>query len=109
MKLPINHTIRMTRDTTETISFSAVTPSSITGVYFTVKKSIDQAENTFQKTIGNGVTQTENGYVIKISPTDTASLPEGEYVYDLKIVYGSDKKQLLRGPFELDRGVTENA
>ncbi len=109
MKLPIIHTIEMTRDTTETISFSAVTPVDITGVYFTVKKSIDQAENTFQKTLGNGVTQTENGYVVKISPTDTVSLPEGEYIYDLKIVYGSDKKQLLKGRFELNRGVTENA
>lgn len=109
MQLPYVHKIKMTRDTTKTLPFSvAGLPSAITGVYFTVKKNINQETATFQKTLSNGVSISGDKYIVRIAPSDTASLAPGDYVYDLKIVYGSDKTALLTGVFELLRGVTEN-
>lgn len=109
MELPIIHTIKMVPDTTKTLTFSVTgLPSEITGVYFTVKKNFDQDGNTFQKTLNDGVSISGSKYIVRIAPSDTASLPSGDYVYDLKIVYGSDKSVLLGGPFELLRRVTGN-
>lgn len=109
-KLPYIHKMKMTRDTTEEFTFSVSgLPDAITGVYFTVKKSINQTDNTFQKTLSDGVTVDGDQYKVTISPSDTANLEPGAYVYDLKIVYGANKKQLMFGAFELDRGVAENA
>ena len=107
-KLPYIHKMKMTRDTTEEFSFyvSGVI-DEVTGAYFTVKKSINQADPTFQKTLSNGISVEDDRYTVTISPSDTVNLDPGQYVYDVKIVYGSNKKQLMTGIFELDRGVTE--
>lgn len=108
-KLPIIHKMTVIRDDTEVITFSVRDlPSAITGVYFTVKKSVEQDTATFQKSLSDGVAITGDTYIVTIAPTDTANLAPGWYTYDLKIVCGSYKKTLMKGAFEILRGVTEN-
>lgn len=108
-KLPYIHKMTVIRDNTEVITFSVRDlQSAITGVYFTVKKSVEQDTATFQKSLSDGVTTTGDTYIVTIAPTDTVNLAPGSYVYDLKIVCGSYKKTLMKGTFEILRGVTEN-
>lgn len=108
-KLPYIHKMTVIRDDTEIITFSVRDlPSAITGVYFTVKKSINQSTVTFQKTLSNGITTSDGKYIVTIAPSDTVNLEPGFYTYDLKIVCGSYKKTLMKGAFEILRGVTEN-
>lgn len=107
-KLPYIHKMKMTRDTTEEFTFYVSgLPDTISAVYFTVKKSINQNVYTFQKTLSNGISVENDMYTVTISPSDTVNVDPGQYVYDLKIVYGANKKRLLTGVFELDRGVTD--
>lgn len=109
MKLPYVHKMTVIRDDTETVAFSVRDlPSAITGVYFTVKKSVEQDTATFQKSLSDGVAITGDTYIVTIAPTDTANLAPGWYTYDLKIVCGSYKKTLMTGPFEIRKGVTDN-
>ena len=109
-KLPIVHKMTVIRDDTETLTFSVANlPSAITGVYFTVKKSVEQDTNTFQKSLSSGVAVSGGKYIVTIAPTDTANIAPGWYTYDLKIICGSYKKTLMTGAFEVRRGVTENA
>lgn len=107
-KLPYIHKMKMTRDTTEEFTFYVSgLPDTISAVYFTVKKSINQNVYAFQKTLSNGISVENDIYTVTISPSDTVNLDPGQYVYDLKIIYGANKKRLLTGVFELDRGVTD--
>lgn len=109
-KLPYKHKMTVIRDTTETLTFSVTNlPSAITGVYFTVKKNIEQDTATFQKSLSSGVAVSGGKYIVTIAPTDTSEITPGWYVYDLKIICGSYKKTLMTGPFEVLKGVTENA
>lgn len=108
-KLPYKHKMSMIRDTTETFTFSVMNLStSISAVYYTVKKTVNQDVVTFQKTLSNGITNSDGTYTVTIAPSDTVNLEPGSYVYDLKIIYGSNKKVLLSGDLELLRGVTED-
>lgn len=108
-KLPYIHKMTVIRDDTEIITFSVRDlPSAITGVYFTVKKSVEQNTATFQKSLSDGVAVSGDTYIVTIAPSDTVNLAPGQYTYDLKIVCGSYKKTLMKGAFEILRGVTEN-
>ena len=109
-KIPYVHNMAMIRDTTESFTFSVTNLSaSISAVYYTVKKTVNQDVATFQKTLSNGITTSDGKYIVTIAPSDTVNLEPGFYDYDLKIIYGSNKKVLMKGRLELLKGVTEDA
>ena len=55
-------------------------------LYFTVKKDAYSTDVVIQKTRGNGITITEDGYIhIRLESDDTAELDYGTYGYDISI------------------------
>lgn len=84
-------TVKLVRGNTGVFKVScvndALTPEPIpfvTGdtVYFTVKKTIKDDVETFQKTI---TTFDDGKAVIKLMPADTKELLPGKYVYDIRV------------------------
>ena len=79
-----NKTISITRGDTGTFSLNITTANgtdydySNDTVLFTVKRSVYEANHLIQKQVVYG----EN---IVIEPNDTASLPYGEYWYDVQV------------------------
>lgn len=56
------------------------------GIWFTVKSSYETIGFVFQKTLGAGINQNDDGsWNIQIDAEDTAELKTGEYVCDVKI------------------------
>jgi hypothetical protein len=55
-------------------------------IWFSVKTKYEDFSILFQKSIGFGITQNEDGsWNIKIEPHDTAEMKPGKYVCDVKI------------------------
>lgn len=76
--------------------------------YFSCKKSIEDDEYTFQKSLGNGITKVETGkYKIRIAPEDTHNLEVGTYIYDLQIGIGADIYTIMTGPLVIEKEITE--
>lgn len=77
-------------------------------MYFTVKPNAKTDPATFQKSIGNGITysQTDKKYHVVISPTDTAELSYGVYVYDITVKKDNDRFTVVKGKFTVDYEVT---
>lgn len=82
----------------------------IEGVTFSCKKSTQDTEYVFQKTLGDGIEYStdEEGarYDVHIAPEDTAELPVRRYSYDLEVEIGSDIFTLLLGRIDLVADVT---
>lgn len=77
-------------------------------MYFTVKANANTTDVSFQKSIGNGITysQTDKKYHIVISPTDTANLNYGFYLYDITVKKENDRFTVVKGKFTIDYEVT---
>ena len=76
------------------------------GAFFSCKKNYTDAENTFQKSLGDGITKIDDGqYAVRVAPEDTADLEHGKYFYDLEIEINGDVFTLLKGVLELERDV----
>ena len=55
-------------------------------LYFTVKKDAYSTDIVIQKTRGNGITKTDDGYIhVRLESDDTAELDYGTYGYDITI------------------------
>lgn len=76
--------------------------------YFSCKKTIDDENYTFQKSLENGITKVETGkYKVRIAPSDTHNLELGNYIYDLQIGIGEDIYTIMLGPLSIEKEITE--
>ena len=93
----------------DTLSFGLVIEGldqNLETAYFTCKKNLSDTSGIFQKSLGNGITLTDEGYVIRIAPEDTRYLEAGKYFYDLQIGVNSDIFTVLKGVLEIEQDVT---
>ena len=82
---------------------NAVTADS---AYFTCRKNIS-SNPVFQKSLGNGITQSDGVMTVRVAPADTASIyMGGMFLYDFQIGIGSDKYTLMKGVLEIEQEVT---
>lgn len=74
-------------------------------VYFTVKRSADLTEKTFQKVITTFVNGNAEVFILH---EDTKDLPIRAYVYDIQITFadGMVKTPIPASPFILEKEVT---
>ena len=63
--------------------------------------------NLFKKSLGNGITKTDDGYVVRVAPADTKNAEIGKYFYDLQIGVNNDIFTVLKGVLELTYDVSE--
>ena len=83
-------------------------PFDITNALFVARKDYNNPTALFEKVLGDGIEQVDDGlYSVKVSPEDTADDAVGRYVYQLKVMYGSDVYTVMRGILELESEVEE--
>lgn len=81
---------------------------SLDSVLFTVKKDWNNTSFNFQKTLEDGVVESEEGiYTVRIAPEDTKDMRVGQYYYDLQISKDDDVMTICRGVFEILYDVSE--
>lgn len=79
----------------------------VTEAYFSVKRYIDDTSYLIQKTLGNGITQEEQGlWIVRLSPADTFGLSLDTYFYDVQLNFGEDTITPMKGKFELTYDIT---
>lgn len=76
-------------------------------VLFSCKRRSSDSAYVFQKTIGDGITETKDGrYIVRIAPEDTERLSVGEYVYDVELRANGDVFTIMRGKLKIVPDVT---
>lgn len=77
-------------------------------MYFTVKNNFKSTPVMFQKSIGNGITysQEDEMYHLRVDPIDTNDFSYGVYVYDIEVKKNNDRFTVAKGKFILDYEVT---
>lgn len=75
--------------------------------YFSCKKSANDTEYIFQKTITDGISKVETGkYRVRVAPTDTKDIKAGSYRYDLQIGVNGDIFTVLKGEIAIMEDIT---
>ena len=82
------------------------TPITVDSAYFTCKKDISLSERTFQKSLENGISQSEGLITVRVAPEDTKEVDEGNYFYDFQIGVGDDVFTIMIGMLTLMQDVT---
>lgn len=85
--------------------------TDLTDAYFSCKKNKDDTEYLFQKSLGDGITKTEETetsktYEIVVAPEDTEDAEDGNYFYDLQIQVGEDVFTPLLAILKIEKDVT---
>ena len=81
-------------------------------MYFTMKKEDKDKSVVLQKTLGNGITKTDDSetesYLLVIDATDTDGLlTDYAYLFDIEIVSGTAKRTIVKGTITLDTDITQ--
>lgn len=80
-------------------------PMEVDTAFFTLKKRLT-GEQLFQKSIGNGISQSEGMMNVRIAPEDTRELDEGIYFYDFCVGIGQDIYTIMKGSFTIQWDAT---
>lgn len=81
-------------------------PVEVDSAFFTCKKIATGSEIEFQKSLGNGISQTDMLMTVRIAPGDTRELNAGEYFYDFVIGVGDDVFTIKNGILTIEQDVT---
>lgn len=106
--------IAMRRADIKWVRFLVYTPDGqktdidFSNIYFTVKKTFNDHQPLFQKTLKDGLIHKLDAgdYLFKIEPADTELLVIGNYVFDIQIMYKSIIKESFVGNFVVKEEVT---
>ena len=81
----------------------------ITEITFSVKKTKQSVDYAFQKTLDNGITETDTlKYRIDIAPEDTINLVPGEYIYDIEVKINRAVYTVMMGNILIKEDITTN-
>lgn len=81
-------------------------PVTVDSAYMTCKKRPSDTEKVFQKSLNNGIEQSDGFMLVRVAPEDTKEVDEGEYFYDLQIGVGDDVFTLMIGVLTLEQDIT---
>lgn len=96
------YNIKMVKGDTESFGFELEGVENLDAAYFSCKRNSQDENYLFQKSLNNGITKrTENQYVVRITPDNTALLEPGQYWYDLEISKNGDIFTIFRGVLDL--------
>ena len=104
-----NSNITMTKG--DTVAFNVImmdkeeNPITVDTAFFTVKKRLT-GEQIFQKSIGDGISQSEGIMSVRVAPEDTREIDEGIYFYDFCVGIGEDIFTLSKGSFTVEWDAT---
>lgn len=101
------YNIKMVKGDTESFGFELEGVENLDAAYFSCKRNSQDENYLFQKSLNNGITKrTENQYVVRINPDNTALLEPGQYWYDLEISKNGDIFTIFRGVLDLFPEIT---
>jgi len=96
------YNIKMVKGDTESFGFELEGVENLDAAFFSCKRNSQDENYLFQKSLNNGITKrTENQYVVRITPDNTALLEPGQYWYDLEISKNGDIFTIFRGVLDL--------
>lgn len=96
------YNIKMVKGDTQSFGFEIEGVENLDTAYFSCKRNSQDENYLFQRSLNSGITQrSENQYVVRIDPDDTALLEPGQYWYDLEISKNDDVFTIFRGVLEL--------
>lgn len=104
VKMPnfTTYNIKMVKGDTQSFGFELEGVENLDAAYFSCKRNSQDENYLFQKSLNNGITKrTENQYVVRITPDNTALLEPGQYWYDLEIIKNGDIFTIFRGVLDL--------
>ena len=95
----------------DTVAFNCIVfdennnPMTVDTAFFTVKKRLT-GEQIFQKSIGDGIVQSDGMLSVRVAPEDTKEIDEGIYFYDFCIGIGQDVYTIKKGSFTVEWDAT---
>lgn len=81
-------------------------PILVDSAYFSCKKNLNDDGFTFQKSLLNGISQTDSLLTVRVAPEDTVEVDAGEYFYDMQIGVGTDVYTIMIGCLTLMQDIT---
>lgn len=75
-------------------------------ISFACKKTPNDTEYLFQKTLNDGITVSSNKYVVRVAPEDTENADLGLYSYDLEVGVNGDIFTILIGTLKIINDIT---
>lgn len=80
-------------------------PITVDSAYMTCKKMPTKPDYIFQKSLEDGISQSEGMMYVRVAPEDTKEVDAGEYFYDFKIGLGDDIYTIMIGTLSLEQDV----
>lgn len=81
-------------------------PVTVDSAFMTCKKRPSDTEKVFQKSLNNGIEQSDGLMLVRVAPEDTQEADEGEYFYDFQIGVDDDVFTLMIGVLTLEQDIT---
>lgn len=81
-------------------------PMTIDSAFMTCKERPNSTDKVFQKSLGDGIVQSDGLILVRVAPEDTSEVEAGQYFYDLQIGIGQDRYTIMIGVLSLEQDVT---
>jgi hypothetical protein len=81
-------------------------PVTVNSAFMTCKKRPNSTDMVFQKSLENGIVQSDGMMLVRVAPEDTSEVDAGQYFYDFQIGIGEDRFTILIGILSLEQDVT---
>ena len=81
-------------------------PVTVNSAFMTCKKRPNSTDKVFQKSLDNGIVQSDGMMVVRVAPEDTSEADAGQYFYDFQIGIGEDRFTIMIGILSLEQDVT---
>lgn len=80
-------------------------PITVDNAFFTCKKAIAN-EQIFQKSISDGISQSDGIISVRVAPEDTREVDEGRYYYDFQIGVNADVYTIMIGMLSIEQDIS---
>ena len=81
-------------------------PVTVNSAFMTCKKRPNSTDMVFQKSLENGIVQSDGMMLVRVAPEDTSEVDAGQYFYDFQIGIGEDRFTIWIGILSLEQDVT---
>lgn len=81
-------------------------PMTVDSAFMTCKKRPSSNDKVFQKSLENGISQSDGMIYVRVAPEDTQETDAGQYFYDFQIGIGQDRFTIMIGILSLEQDVT---
>lgn len=81
-------------------------PMTVDSAFMTCKERPNSTDKVFQKSLANGIVQSDGMLSVRVAPEDTSEVDAGQYFYDMQIGIGQDRFTIMIGILSLEQDVT---